>query len=109
MEKIINMLEEKLNPEYMNSVYTWHQIKSTLQNFQSDLVMIKIDGIPFLVKPVITFSQLKRMIGADNDYYKIECINKPERWEDKIVAENELIDLNQPDCKNLEFKCVGKF
>ena len=108
MEKIIKILEDKLKPEYMNSVYTWHQVKSALQDFKSDLVLIKIDGIPFLVKPIITFSQLKRMIGADNDMYKIVVINRPERWKDKEICENEHIDLNQPDCKNLEFKCVGK-
>ena len=73
-----------------------------------DRVNIKIDGNNYLVKPIISFSQLKRLIGADNSYYTIECVNRPERWKDKVVAENEMIDLNQPDCKNLEFKCVRK-
>jgi len=79
-----------------------------IQLESDDRVNIKIDGNTYLVKPIISFSQLKKMIGADNDYYKIECINRPERWKDKEVAENEMLDLNQPDCKNLEFKCVRK-
>jgi len=71
-------------------------------------IRIKIDGNNYFVKPIITIAQLKRIIGADNDYYTIECINRPKRWEDKVVAENEFIDLSQPDCQNLEFVCVQK-
>jgi hypothetical protein len=109
VKQIIKILEYKLKPEYMNSIFTWHQLVNALEEcYQSDLIMIKIDKIPFYVKPIITFSQLKRMIGADNSHYKIECINKPERWGNKEPSEDEFLDLSQSDCRNLEFKCVRK-
>lgn len=108
MEKIISYLETKLNPKYMNDVFTWHQIKKVIMENNLDLIPIKIDGLLFLVKPIINFSQLKRLAGGDNDYYSIECINKPKTWEGKEIGENEYIDLNHPDCVNLEFRCVRK-
>lgn len=107
MEKIIRTLEQKLKPKYENDVFTWKQIKDALTQDFPELVSIKVDGINYAVKPIITLRQIKRLIGGDNDHYKVEIINKPDKWEDKEIGEDELIDMNMPLVKNVEFKVRG--
>jgi hypothetical protein len=84
------------------------KLLNNLNEQLDDRVTIEIDGNIYLVKPIITINQLKRIIGADNDMYNIICINRPARWKDNEISEHEFLDLNQPDCKNLKFKCVLK-
>lgn len=75
---------------------------------KSDVKPIKIDGISYMIKPIVTLNYIGRLIGADDSYYKIICTNRPKSWGDEEIANNEPIDLNNPEYGVLHFKCVRK-
>ena len=109
MKKIIKIFKQKLMPLSGNDLYSWTQIENALTESDSDLMPVIIDGITHLVKPVITLAQIKRIAGADNAAYRVACLNKPESWQNKQIAENDFIDLKNPDYPVLEFNCVYKY
>lgn len=67
---------------------------------------IFVDNEMCLVQQYVTFAQIKRLAGCDNQYYIVQiCEPIPDKCKGVEISEHEILDMETPDAPRF-FKTV---